>query len=323
MLLGQVGGTVALASLGGGALAAESPQAYPSRAIWAIMPYEAGGAPDLLMRATGAQLEKRWGQPVVVENRPGANGIIACQTVAQAKPDGYMVVMGSIATHAINPSAYRRLPYKPIEGFAPITQAGHTPLIVTSHPSVPVHSLAELIAYLRANPGRLTFASVGPGSLGHLAAVLFQMETGTKMVHVPYKGISPAVTDLIGGVVDTAFSNVLNVLPFIKTGQLRAYGVTQSERLAILPDTPPVSDVLPGYEATLWWGLFAPAGTPPPIIDKLNGGVVSYLGNPQNRAKWAEQAVTLTGTTPEQLAAILAADTEKWGKVVRAAAVSL
>jgi tripartite-type tricarboxylate transporter receptor subunit TctC len=322
-LLGCGSGLVAAAYHPGSGLAAESAETYPSRAIWAIMPYEAGGAPDLLMRAIGSELEKRWGQPIVVEDRPGANGIIACQTVSQSRPDGYMLIMGSIATHAINATAYRKLPYKPVEGFSPITQTGQTPLIITSHPSIPATTLTELIAYTKANPGKLTYASVGQGSLGHLAAMLFQMETGTSMVHVPYRGISPGVTDLLGGVVNLAFSNVLNVLPFVRTGQLRAYGVTSAERLAILPDVPPVKDVVPNYEATLWWGLFAVAGTPRPIIDKLNGEIFRYLSAPENRARWAQQAVTLTGTTPEQFAAILSADTEKWGKVVRAAGVSL
>ena len=302
---------------------AETAEAYPSHAIRVLMPYTAGGAPDLLARAVKAKLEAAWKQPVIVEDRPGGNGIVACELVAHSSPDGYTMVMGSLATHAINASAYKKLPYNPIKDFTPITQMGTTPLIITGHPSVPAKSLAELVAYARENPGKLSYASVGPGSLGHLSAMLFQMQAGVKMVHVPYRGISQGSTELLGGTVDLAFSNVLNVLPFVKTGQLRAYGVTSAEPISVLPDVPPVASVLPGYDAVLWWGMFAAAGTPAPIVEKLNHEIRAALADPAMRAQWAEQAVTLTGNTPDEFAALLKSDIEKWGKVVAAAGVSL
>jgi tripartite-type tricarboxylate transporter receptor subunit TctC len=300
------------------AFAAEDAASFPSKHIKMILPYTAGGAPDLLARTLQGEIERVWKKTLIVDSKPGANGIIACNAVTNAPPDGYTLIMGSVATHAINASFQEALSYDPIKGFAPVTLIGTTPLIITGRIDLPVKTLAELIAYCRANPNKLTYSSVGNGSLGHLAAELFSLETGVKMVHVPYKGVSQASLDLVSGHVDLSFSNIPNVLEFIKVGKLRPFAVTSLERLSILPDVPAAAEIIPKFETTLWWGVFASGGTPRPIVDKLNSLMVQRLRAPDERTKWAAQGVTLTGSTPDELAAILKADTEKWAKAVKA-----
>lgn len=325
----EIGRRTLMALLGTGAgsrivdaFAAGSDTPYPTRSITVLLPYTVGGPPDLLVETIKATLEPLWGQTIIAESRPGANGIIACELAARARPDGYTLLMGSVATQAINPAVYKTLPYNPAKDFVPVVQVGETPIIITGHPASPAKTLPELIAYAKASPHPLTFAATGRGSLGDLTALMFQMRAGVKLTDVAYPGIAEAMTDLLAGRVDLGFTNVPNPLPFIKSGQLRAYGVTSLDRLPILPDVPVVADTLPKFEATLWWGLFAPAKTPPAIVTKLNTAVQKIVHTPDIKAKWANEAVFLTGDTPAAFASLITAETAKWQGIAQAAGIS-
>ena len=300
------------------AAAADPAAEFPARPIRMVVPYPPGGGNDLLARAIKAPLEMRWNQPIVVENRPGANGTIATELVAKGAADGYTLLMGSTATHAINPALYRRLGYDAVRDFAPVAMVGSTPLILTVHPSVPARSVAELIALAKARPGEISFASVGNGSVGHLAGQMFQGAAGIEMMHVPYRGIAQASTELLAGLVKTAFSNVVNVLPFIRDGKLRPLAVTTSARSAVLPEVPTIAETLPGFDVPLWWGVFAPAQTPAPVVAKLNGAIRTVLADRELLARWADEAITLTPGTPQDFAAQIAADIPRWAEAVRA-----
>ena len=290
---------------------------YPSKPVRLLVPYPPGGGNDMLARMIKDQLEKSLRQPIVVENRPGANGILATELVAKAAGDGYTLLMGSVATHAINPALYRSLPYDPRKDFVPIAVVGETPMIITVHPSVKATSLKELIALAKAEPGRLSYASVGSGSTGHLTGELFKTAAGVDLLHVPYKGISQATTELIGGQVSMAFSNVVNVLPYLKSSKLRPIAVTGKNRAPGLPDVPAVAETLKGFEVTLWWGLFAPAATPKPIVDKLNAEVNRALARPEVREQWAKEAITLAAWSPDEFSKLLQRDLEKWSGTVK------
>ena len=306
-----------LALHAGVALGADAPNpaaAYPTKPIRFIVPYAAGGNPDTLARNIGAKLREVWGQPVIVDNRTGANGTIACETTARSPRDGYTLLMGSVATHALNPALHKNLPYDPIKDFTPITQVGYTSLILVAHPSVQAGTAAELAALAKTK--RLTYGSVGVGSAGHLAGELFNTMTGAELVHVPYKGMPPAVSDLLGGQISLTFANMLVALPHIKAGKLKPIGVTGMKRLAILPDVPAISETLPGYEVIMWWGVFAPAGTPRPIVDILNREIVKILGDPALKQFWAEQDAELVGSTPEEFAAFVKTERDRWAPVV-------
>lgn len=290
---------------------------FPGRPMRMVVPYPPGGGNDLLARAIKAPLETRWGQPIVVENRPGANGTVATEAVAKGAADGYTLLMGSTATHAINPSLYRRIGYHPTRDFAPVAMVGSTPLILTVHPSVPATTVAEVVALAKARPGDLSFASVGNGSVGHLAGQLFQNAAGIEMLHVPYRGIAQASTELLAGLVKCAFSNVVNVLPFIREGKLRAIAVTTASRSPALPDVPTIAESLPGFDVALWWGVFAPARTPAPVVAKLNEGIRQVLADRELQARWAADAITLTPGTTDDFARVLAADIPRWSEAVR------
>jgi tripartite-type tricarboxylate transporter receptor subunit TctC len=308
---------LALAGLARGAAAQGSAADFPSRPIRIVVPYPPGGGNDLLARAIKAPLETRWGQAIVVENRPGANGTVATEAVAKGPADGYTLLMGSTATHAINPSLYRRIGYHPLRDFAPVALVGSTPLILTVHPSVPATTVAELVALAKARPGDLSFASVGNGSVGHLAGQLFQNAAGIEMLHVPYRGIAQASTELLAGLVKSAFSNVVNVLPFIRDGKLRPIAVTTAARSPVLPEVPAIAEGLPGFDVPLWWGAFAPARTPAPVVAKLNDAMTQVLRDPELQARWAAEAITLTPGSPADFAAVLAADIPRWAEAVR------
>ncbi|HYD59946.1 MAG TPA: tripartite tricarboxylate transporter substrate binding protein [Noviherbaspirillum sp.] len=295
---------------------------YPSKPIKLVVPYPAGGGNDLLARAIKTRWEQAFGQPVIVENKPGANGSIATEFVARAPNDGYTLLMGSVATHAINPSMYPQIRYRADKDFEPLALVGSTPLILTVHPSVKANTVAELVAEAKKQPGKLTYASVGMGSAGHLAGELFTVNTGTDILHVPYKGISQASTDLVGGQVNMAFSNVINVLPMIKTGKLKPLGVTSKAPLDVLPNVPPISKSVPNYSVDLWWALFAPAGTPKQVIDKLNAETNRYLSEAEAKEKWAKDGITLLPSTPAQLKALVAEDAKKWADVIKTAKIT-
>ena len=310
-------GSGAIAGVASAQSGKQDPAGYPSKPIRLIVPYPPGGGNDMLARMLKDHLERTLRQPIVVENRPGANGILASELVAKAPGDGYTLLMGSVATHAINPALYRSLPYNPRKDFAPVAVVGETPMIITVHPSVKASSLKELIALAKAEPGRLSYASVGSGSTAHLTGELFKTAAGVDLLHVPYKGISQATTELIGGQVSMAFSNVVNVLPYLKSNKLRPIAVTGKNRAPGLPDVPAVTETLKDFEVTLWWGLFAPAATPKPIVDKLNAEVNRALARPETREQWAKEAITLTAWSPDEFSKLLQRDIEKWSGAVK------
>jgi tripartite-type tricarboxylate transporter receptor subunit TctC len=292
---------------------------YPKGVIKFVVPYPPGGGNDVLARSIKTQWEKAWGQAVIVENRAGANGLIATEGVARAPNDGYTLLMGSVATHAISPALRRtKLRFDANKDFMPVAMVGSTPLVLTVHPSVAANNVKEFVALARKTPGQITYASVGNGSAGHLAGALFEQLAGVDLVHIPYKGISQASTELAGGQVNAAFSNVLNVLPLIKTGKLKALGITGTAPLDILPDARPIGEALPGYAVELWWGIFAPAGTPTDIVRKLHEESNKYLSNTAEKAKWAHDGITLTPMSIDEFTAVLARDGKKWADVIAA-----
>ena len=298
-------------------------QTYPSKPIRMIVPFTPGGTTDILARTVGQKMTEDWGQPVVIENRPGAGGNIGSELVAKAPPDGYTLLMGTISTHAINPSLYKRLPFDPARDFAPVSRVGTLPNILIVHPSVPVKSVKELIELARSKPGDLNFASSGVGTSLHLSGELFNTMAGVKLVHVPYKGSSPALADLLGGQVKIMFDNLPSALPHVKAGKLKPLAVTSTKRAAVLPEVPTVTESgLPGFEVTSWFAVFAPAKTPKDIVAKLNGEIVKILNSGDVKEKLTQIGVDPAPTTPEELAAFAKAETEKWGKVVKATGAS-
>jgi tripartite-type tricarboxylate transporter receptor subunit TctC len=308
---------VALAAVLAAGPAGAIAQDYPARPIKLIVPQSAGGGADILARTIGEKLSQSLGQSVVIDNRPGAAGIIGTEAVAKAAPDGYTLVMGAISTHAINKSLYPTLPYDPVKDFAPVTLVATAPLLVVVHPSVPVNSTRELIALAKAKPGQLNFSSAGSGNSTHLAGELFKTMAHVDLVHVPYKGATPAETDLMGGQVQVMFTSILSGLPHAKAGKMKALAVTSARRSSIVPDLPTVAETgLPGYDVNPWYGLFAPAGTPPAIVDRLNREVVRILQLPDVKQRFATLGAEPVGNTPAQFAAFVDAEIAKWSKVV-------
>ena len=305
---------IALASAAGGAFA----QAYPSQPIKLIVPFTAGGTTDILARTIGQKLAEAWKQPVIVENKPGAGGNIGADSVAKAKPDGYTLVMGTIGTQAINQSLYEKMPYDSTRDFAPVTLVAVVPNMLVVHPSVPAKNVAELIALAKSRPGQLNFASSSTGGSPHLSGEMFKQMTGTEIVHVPYKGSAPAVTDLLGGQVSMMFDNMPSVLPQVKAGKLRALGVTSARRSPAAPEIPTIAESgVPGYEVDSWFGILAPAGTPKEIVAKLSAEIVKILQMPDVKERLAGQGAVPVGNTPEQFAEHIAKETAKWAKVVK------
>ena len=294
-------------------------QGYPNKPIRIVVPFPAGGATDILARAAAQKLTEAWGQPVLVDNRPGAGGNIGSELVARAAPDGYTLEMGTVGTHAINASLYAKMPYDHVKDFAPVILVASVPNVLVVNPAVPVNSVQELIAYARANPGKLNFASSGSGTSIHLSGELFKVMAGVQMTHIPYKGSAPALQDLIAGQVQLMFDNLPPSLPQIKGGKLRALAVTSTARAPALPDVPTVAEAgLPGFEASSWFGILAPAGTPPEIIAKLNAEIAKWLASPEAREKMLALGANAAGGAPEDFAKHIAAETAKWQKVVKA-----
>jgi tripartite-type tricarboxylate transporter receptor subunit TctC len=298
---------------------AASAQTYPTRPIRLVVPFPAGGTTDILARAVAQKLTDAWGQSVVVDNRPGAGGNIGSELVAKAAPDGYTLLMGTVGTHAINPSLYSHMPYDHVKDFAPVILVAGVPNVLVVNPSLPVNSVQELIAYAKANPGKLNFASSGSGTSIHLSGELFKVLTGVQITHVPYKGSAPALTDLMGGQVQLMFDNLPSSLGFIKAGKLRALAVTSTARAAALPDVPTMQEAgVPGFEASSWFGVLAPAGTPRDIVTKLDAEIAKWLATSEAREKLAAQGAIAAGGSPEDFARHIAAETTKWAKVVKA-----
>ena len=297
-------------------------QGYPNRAIKIIVPFPPGGGTDIGTRIIAQKLSEAWGQPVLVENRGGAAGIVGTEATAKSAPDGYTIMMGNIGTHAINVSLYKKLPYDPVKDFAPISHVAGLPLFVLVHPSVKVTSIKELIALAKAQPGKLDYSSSGSGGSMHVAAELFKNMTGTHMVHIPYKGGGPAVADLLAGQVPVSFATVLETLPHVKSGRLRALAVTSANRSLASPSVATVAESgVPEYESISWLALFAPAGTPKDIINKISLEVVRIINLPDVKERLLLQGAEPIGSTPEQLAAVLANDIAKYAKVMKAAGV--
>ncbi|CAK7259004.1 MULTISPECIES: tripartite tricarboxylate transporter substrate binding protein [unclassified Shinella] len=311
-----------LAVLASGTLTGAAPvvaaaAGFPDRPVTIVVPFPPAGPPDLLARAIGEHLSKAWGRPVLVENKPGANGVVATQFVANAQADGYTILVGSVATHAMNRALRPDLPFDTLTAFEPVTQLGFTPMLITAHPSTGITTIAQLVEKAKAEPESITYASVGQGSAAHLAAELFQAAAGIRLVHVPYDGIAQASLDLISGQVDLGFSNVVNMLPYVKDGKSNALAVTDTTRAAILPDVPTLAEAYPGIDVRLWWGIFTPAGTPSDVIDKLSAEINVALKDKALIDKWAESATTIVGSTPADFKALVNADAEKWGKVIK------
>lgn len=292
---------------------------YPTRAVRIIVPSSPGGGTDILSRFISPAFSERLGQTVVVDNRPGAGSIIGNDLVSKAPPDGYTLLMG-ISTLAILPAMHKKLPYDAQRDLATITQVISAPNILVVHPSMPVKSVKELIAFAKKRPGEINYGSAGLGTNPHLCMELFLSMTGLKMVHVAYKGLGPALVDLVAGQVVVATSTMLAGLPHVKSGRLRALATTGARRSTSLPDLPTVSEAgVPGYEAVQWYGLFAPAKTPKEVIARLHGAMTGALQSPSIKEKLAMDGAEPVGNTPEEFARFLRSETEKWGKVVRAA----
>ena len=291
--------------------------AYPTKPVRIISIFAPGGGNDVICRLVAQQLTERLKQQVIVENRVGANGIVGTEAAARSAPDGYTFTLIP-SGHTVNASMYKKLPFDSIRDFTPITLAGAGPLVLAVHPSLPAKNVKELIAVAKARPGQLTYVSSGVGASGHLAGALFDSMTGTKMVHVPYKGMSLAVSDLMGGQVSMTFGTSLSVIPHVRTGRLRALATTGAQRSPALPDLPTVAESgLPGYEASLWYGFVGPARMPPEIVQRLNTEIAAILALPDTREKLASQGVDARSTTPEEFARILTADVARWAKVVQ------
>jgi tripartite-type tricarboxylate transporter receptor subunit TctC len=295
------------------------PQAYyPSKPIRIIVPFPPGGGTDVGTRVIAQKLQESLGQPVLVENKGGAAGILGTEYAAKAAPDGYTIMMGNIGTHAINVSLYKNLSYDPVRDFVPISQVAGLPMLLLVHPSVKAGSVADLIALATANPGSLNYSSSGAGGMPHVSAALFASMTGIQMVHVPYKGGGPAVADLIAGHVSLSFATALESLQQVKAGKLRALAVSSARRSVAAPELPTIAESgVPGYESGSWLALFAPAGTPKAIAAKLAAEAVRIVNLPEVRERLLQQGAEPIGGTPEQLAATQLADIAKYAKVIR------
>ena len=291
--------------------------AYPSKPVRIISIFAPGGGNDVICRLVAQQLTERLKQQVIVENRVGANGIVGTEAVARAAPDGYTFTLIP-SGHTVNASMYKKLPFDSLKDFTPITLAGSGPLVLAVHPSLPVKNVKDPIALAKSRPGQLTYVSSGIGASGHLAGALFDTMTGTKMEHIPYKGMSLAVSDLMGGQVSMTFGTSLSVIPHVRTGRLRALAVTGAQRSPALPGLPTIAESgVPGYEAGLWYGFVGPARMPPEIVQRLNAEIVAILAQPDTREKLASQGLDARSSTPEEFARIIASDIVRWAAVVQ------
>jgi tripartite-type tricarboxylate transporter receptor subunit TctC len=294
---------------------------YPARPVRFIVPSAAGGGTDIIARAISLKLAESLGQPFVVENRPGAGQMIGIELVARSPADGYTILMAA-STLAINPIMYKKVPYDPLRDFAPITQAATLANVIVVHPSLPVKSIAELIAYAKQRPGQLNFASAGIGTSPQMSIELLKSMAGIDMVHIPYKGTSPGVVDLLAGQVLVMAPNLLTALPYIKAGKLRALAVTSIRRSEGLPDVPTVAESgLAGYDSTQWYGVLAPAGTPKEIVARLHDEIVRALRDAEVGKRLAADGAEAVGSSPEEFAAFIRSESEKWAKVASAAGI--
>ena len=293
-------------------------QDYPSRPIRFILPFAPGGGTDVVARLVSQKMYERFGQQVVIDNRPSAGGIVGTQMGIQAQPDGYTMVMGLPVTITVAPALYNNLPYDPQRDLIPVGLAGMSAYVLAIVPALPAKSVADLVSYLRQNPEQVRYAAGTPGAGNHLAAELFKSMTGTRMLHVPYKGGGPALIGVFSGEAQVIFGSALTTVPHVRAGKLRALGVTSTTRATALPDLPTIAEAgVPGYEVDVWFGVFLPAKTPRTIVTKLNGEIVRIMNDPGAKASLLAQGFESRTTTPEGLAQMIKAETVKWAKVVR------
>ena len=293
-------------------------QGYPVKPIRFVGPYAPGGNPDILSRLLGQKLNEAWRQQVIIDNRPGAAGTVGAELVARAPADGYTIIMGTFGNIIVANSLYKSLKYDPLKDFAPVALVSLPPGILVEHPAVPAQNVRELIAYAKLNPGRLNYGSPGTGAWNHLFFELFNASAGVAIVHVPYKGIAPAVIDLLGGQVQLAISAFPTALPHVKSGKLRALAVTSIKRSGLMAEVPTIAESgLPGYEAAGWFGVLAPAGTPPSVVTKLNTEINRILELPEVKASLASDGAEPAGGSPAQMADSARAASIKWGKIIR------
>jgi tripartite-type tricarboxylate transporter receptor subunit TctC len=294
-------------------------QSYPSKPIRFVVPYPPGGPLDVIARLLGAKVAESVHQPVIVDNKPGAGGNIGADAVAKSPPDGYTILMGAVATHAINPTLYAGIPYDAARDFIAVTQVASTPNVLVVNPSVPASNVKEFIAYAKANPGKLNFGSGSTGSAGHLAGELFKSMAGVDMVHVPYKGAAPAMQDLVGGQIQLMFDNLASSLTQVRAGRIRALAVTTARRSALAPDLPTIAESgLPGFDISTWFGIFTPAGTPRDIVEKLHAEFTRALADREVRDRMLALGAEPVGNTPAEFAAYIRAEADKYARVIKA-----
>lgn len=303
-------------------------QPYPSRPIRLVVPFTPGGSTDILARAIGLELTRAWGQPVVIDNVPGAGGSIGADRVAKAPPDGYTLLMGHIGTLAVTPSIYPTLPYDPVKSFAPVAWVARVPNVLAVHPAVPARTVAQLLALAKRKPGSLNYGSGGNGSAAHIAMEYLKLQSGAYIVHVPYRGTAPAINDLLAGQIELVFTGAPAVMPFVKSGQLRALAVSSASRLTGMPglaDIPTVAEsgilALAGFEADQWYGVVAPAGTPPEVVSKLNAQINASLNSAELRARLQAEGAQAMPGPPEAFGKLIASEIERWRPVVKAGKV--
>ena len=297
-------------------------QGYPTRPVRLIIPFPPGGSNDIVGRMIAAQLGERLGQQVVVDNRGGAGGTIGTELAAKSQADGYTLLLISTA-YAFNTSIYKKLPYDPAKSFVPVALLGSGPGVLVVNPALPVNSVADLIALAKERPGKLNNSSAGIGSFQHLASELFRIQAGIQWLHVPYKGGGPAMTDLMGGQADASVGSLIQMLPHIRSGKLKALGTTGAKRSTVLPDVPTVAEAgVSGYEATNWWGFLAPAGTPPAIVERLHQEVAAVQASAETKRRFDTEGAEALQMSPAEFGAFIAAETAKWARVVKEAGIS-
>ena len=312
-LLGAAGLLLVFAAPGISPALAQSD--YPNRPVRLIIPFPPGGSNDVVGRMIGTQLSEKLGKQVIIDNRAGAGGVIGTEVASKAPPDGYTILVISLA-HAVNPWLYK-LPYDPIKGFAPIGIMGSGPNVLAVNPDLPVKSVKELVALAKQKPGDVQYASAGIGSFQHLGGELFKLEAGVDMLHVPFKGGGPSMIDVIGGHTKVVFSSLVQTTPHLKSGKLRALGVGSLTRSAVLPDVPPIAEAVPGYEAVNWWGIVAPAGTPQPIIDRLHAALTASQDSAEVQKQFASEGAVVVKMQPAEFGKFMQTEMTKWQRVVK------
>jgi len=298
-------------------------QEWPAKTVTIVAPFAAGGTSDLFGRLLAQHMQKNFDKPFIVENRVGAGGNVGAGLVARAAPDGYTFLMGTVSTHAINPFLYSKLPYDTLKDFQPVSLVATLPNILVVHPSLPVNTVPELVAHLKANPDKLSYGSSGAGTSIHLAAELFKIKTGTTMTHVPFRSSGDIMNNLTGGHINLAFDNATLAWPQVQGGRLRALAVTSLARAPFAPNLPTVADTIPGFEATSWHGVFAPAGTPKPVVDKMAAEIKKILDQPDVKAKLAEIGAVAAPMTPEEFVKFIDGERTKWAEVVKASGAKI